>query len=84
METLQFFFISPISTTMTRRIKNITKTATGMFLKNLAATYWTHVTIGSGNPSASQASMAEWPTSAVALMSDWRARMVGRTNKRKG
>lgn len=55
-----------------------------MSLKDLEATYWTHVTIGSGNPSASQANMTELPTSAVALMSDWRARMVGRTEKKKG
>lgn len=41
--------------------------------------YCAQVTVGSGKPSASQANRADSPTSAVALTSDFLARIVGRT-----
>lgn len=39
--------------------------------------------VGSGKPSASQASMAEWPMSAVAFTSACRTLIVGATGGRK-
>lgn len=42
-------------------------------------TYRAQVTVGSGKPSASQASITDWLTSAVAFTSDCLVRMLGST-----
>lgn len=51
--------------------------------QNRQTTYCVQVTMGSGNPSASQANKAELPMSAVALTSNCLARMVGSTETAK-